>query len=156
MLIVAVFLWQCAGLGLRWYISGRAPWTNAYESMVYVRLDDRHEPGWSSPAGYSSHSALATLMGGGDPLRLEPQLARPQITRFRTGAQILLADDRVSVITASYGFFGIAQPSTDSSPLVAMIAGRPRLRPADHRRAVDADRAGAVSGGDLPRGGMGQ
>ncbi|MFQ9504997.1 MAG: hypothetical protein ACLR1G_14840 [Alistipes indistinctus] len=62
-LIVSVFLWQCAGLGLRWYISGRAPWTNAYESMVYV--------GWTTVlAGliFARRSrlalALATLMGG--------------------------------------------------------------------------------------------
>lgn len=24
------------GLGLRWYISGRAPWSNGYESMIYI------------------------------------------------------------------------------------------------------------------------
>uniref|UniRef100_UPI0035939F3B cytochrome c biogenesis protein n=1 Tax=Pricia sp. TaxID=2268138 RepID=UPI0035939F3B len=34
--IVIFFLWHTAGLGLRWYISGHAPWTNAYESILYV------------------------------------------------------------------------------------------------------------------------
>lgn len=24
------------GLGLRWYVSGRAPWSNGYESMIYI------------------------------------------------------------------------------------------------------------------------
>ena len=34
--IVIFFLWHTAGLVLRWYISGHAPWTNAYESILYV------------------------------------------------------------------------------------------------------------------------
>lgn len=35
-LIVLQFLFHTLGLGVRWYISGHAPWSNAYESMVYV------------------------------------------------------------------------------------------------------------------------
>ncbi|MEZ4918989.1 MAG: cytochrome c biogenesis protein CcsA [Saprospiraceae bacterium] len=27
---------HASGLGLRWYISGRAPWSNGYESMIYI------------------------------------------------------------------------------------------------------------------------
>ncbi len=30
------FLMHTVGLGLRWYISGRAPWSNGYESMIYI------------------------------------------------------------------------------------------------------------------------
>ncbi|HFA51674.1 MAG TPA: cytochrome C biogenesis protein [Bacteroidetes bacterium] len=30
------FLMHTFGLGLRWYISGRAPWSNGYESMIYI------------------------------------------------------------------------------------------------------------------------
>lgn len=30
------FLVYTFGLGLRWYVSGRAPWSNGYESMVYI------------------------------------------------------------------------------------------------------------------------
>ena len=30
------FLVHTAGLGLRWYVSGRAPWSNGYESMIYI------------------------------------------------------------------------------------------------------------------------
>ncbi len=30
------FLMHSTGLGLRWYVSGRAPWSNGYESMVYI------------------------------------------------------------------------------------------------------------------------
>ncbi|HEA21683.1 MAG TPA: cytochrome C biogenesis protein [Pricia antarctica] len=34
--ILIFFLWHTAGLVLRWYISGHAPWTDAYESILYV------------------------------------------------------------------------------------------------------------------------
>ncbi|MEZ4959237.1 MAG: cytochrome c biogenesis protein CcsA [Saprospiraceae bacterium] len=30
------FLFHTFGLGLRWYVSGRAPWSNGYESMIYI------------------------------------------------------------------------------------------------------------------------
>ena len=33
---VLAFLFHLSGLGLRWYVSGRAPWSNGYESMIYI------------------------------------------------------------------------------------------------------------------------
>ncbi len=35
-LVVLGFLFHTTGLGLRWYVSGRAPWSNGYESMIYI------------------------------------------------------------------------------------------------------------------------
>ena len=35
-LVVLIFLLHTSGIGIRWYISGRAPWANAYESMIYL------------------------------------------------------------------------------------------------------------------------
>ena len=35
-LFVFGFLIHLFGLGLRWYVSGRAPWSNGYESMIYI------------------------------------------------------------------------------------------------------------------------
>jgi cytochrome c-type biogenesis protein CcsB len=34
--IIILFLWHTTGLILRWYISGHAPWSDAYESMLFV------------------------------------------------------------------------------------------------------------------------
>lgn len=34
--IILFFAWHTAGLILRWYISGHAPWSDAYESILYV------------------------------------------------------------------------------------------------------------------------
>ena len=35
-LLVVLFAFHTFGLGLRWYVSGRAPWSNGYESMIYI------------------------------------------------------------------------------------------------------------------------
>jgi cytochrome c-type biogenesis protein CcsB len=35
-LVLLGFTLHTIGLGLRWYVSGRAPWSNGYESMIYI------------------------------------------------------------------------------------------------------------------------
>ncbi|RDK88686.1 cytochrome c biogenesis protein [Marinirhabdus gelatinilytica] len=35
-LVVLGFVLHTIGLGMRWYVSGRAPWSNGYESMIYI------------------------------------------------------------------------------------------------------------------------
>jgi cytochrome c-type biogenesis protein CcsB len=35
-LVIAGFVMHTLGLGLRWYVSERAPWSNGYESMIYI------------------------------------------------------------------------------------------------------------------------
>ncbi len=35
-IVALLFIYHTAGLGIRWYISGHAPWSNGYESMIYV------------------------------------------------------------------------------------------------------------------------
>ena len=35
-LVILGFSFHTLGLGLRWYVSGRAPWSNGYESMIYI------------------------------------------------------------------------------------------------------------------------
>ena len=35
-IIAVLFLWHTSGLAFRWYISGHAPWSDAYESILYV------------------------------------------------------------------------------------------------------------------------
>jgi len=34
--VALLFIAHTAGLGMRWYISGHAPWSNGYESMIYI------------------------------------------------------------------------------------------------------------------------
>jgi len=35
-IVMLLFLYHTVGLGVRWYISGHAPWSNGYESMIYI------------------------------------------------------------------------------------------------------------------------
>ena len=35
-ILAFAFFMHTFGLGLRWYVSGRAPWSNGYESMIYI------------------------------------------------------------------------------------------------------------------------
>ncbi len=35
-LLALLFVYHTVGLGIRWYISGHAPWSNGYESMIYI------------------------------------------------------------------------------------------------------------------------
>jgi cytochrome c-type biogenesis protein CcsB len=35
-LLAACFFAHVLGLAIRWYVSGRAPWSNGYESMIYI------------------------------------------------------------------------------------------------------------------------
>jgi len=36
MVLLVGFIFHTLGLGLRWYVSARAPWSNGYESMIYI------------------------------------------------------------------------------------------------------------------------
>jgi len=36
LIIGLFFVYHTLGLGIRWYISGHAPWSNGYESMIYI------------------------------------------------------------------------------------------------------------------------
>jgi len=35
-IMIGAFVFHTIGLALRWFISGHAPWTNGYESMIYI------------------------------------------------------------------------------------------------------------------------
>ena len=35
-IVVLLFTYHTVGLGIRWYISGHVPWSNGYESMIYI------------------------------------------------------------------------------------------------------------------------
>lgn len=36
LMVLIGFACHSIGLGIRWYVSGRAPWSNGYESMIYI------------------------------------------------------------------------------------------------------------------------
>lgn len=105
-LTIFAFVVLSAGLCLRGYIAEHAPWSNAYESMIYIAwalglsglLFSR-----KSPVALSLTSILAGLvlwvahLGEMD----------PQITNLVPVLDSYWLSIHVSVITASYGFLGL-------------------------------------------------
>lgn len=105
--IVALFIYHTAGMGLRWYISGYAPWSNSYETMVYVA--------WATVlagllfGGKNSLTlALATLFGGVILFVSGLNWMDPQINTLVPVLKSPWLMFHVAVIVAAYGFFGIS------------------------------------------------
>ncbi|MGV4442031.1 cytochrome c biogenesis protein CcsA, partial [Ornithobacterium rhinotracheale] len=96
------------GLGLRWYISGHAPWTNGYEAIVFISwigvlaglILYRNSNAFLPAAG----CFVAVIMMGfahGSAL-LDPQIT-PLVPVLKSYWLII----HVAIIAASYGFFGL-------------------------------------------------
>ncbi len=105
-LLVLFFVAHTAGLAMRWYISGHAPWSNGYESMIYI--------GWASVlAGFifSSRSvmtmAATAIMTGLILFVAHLNWMDPQVTNLVPVLQSYWLSIHVSMITASYGFLGL-------------------------------------------------
>lgn len=105
--IVVVFIYHIFGMGMRWYISGYAPWSNSYETMVYVA--------WATVlAGFvfgrksALTLALATLFGGIILFVSGLNWMDPQINTLVPVLNSPWLMFHVAVIVAAYGFFGIS------------------------------------------------
>jgi cytochrome c-type biogenesis protein CcsB len=105
-LLVLFFAAHTAGLAMRWYISGHAPWSNGYESMIYI--------GWASVlAGFifSRRSvmtmAATSIMAGLILFVAHLNWMDPQVTNLVPVLQSYWLSIHVSMITASYGFLGL-------------------------------------------------
>ena len=106
-LILLVFFYHMYGMGMRWYIAGYAPWSNSYETMVYV--------GWATVlAGFLFVRrsiltlALATLFGGIILFVSGLNWMDPEINPLVPVLKSPWLMFHVAVIVAAYGFFGIS------------------------------------------------
>ena len=105
-LIIFGFIVHIGGLVLRWYISGHAPWSNGYESMIYIA--------WAtifSGIIFSKRSKL-TLAATAIIASLLLMVAHlnwldPTITNLVPVLNSYWLMIHVSIITASYGFFAL-------------------------------------------------
>ena len=104
--IIAVAL-HTLGLILRWYIAGYAPWSNAYESMIYIA--------WAGAAAgliFFRKSLLAiagtNFVAGITLFVANLGFMDPQIGTLVPVLKSYWLNIHVSVITASYSFFGLS------------------------------------------------
>ena len=105
-LLILSLLAHTVGLGLRWYISGHAPWSNAYESMVFIA--------WATVlAGFifSRRSAITLAVTGimASMILMAAHLnwMDPEITNLVPVLNSYWLMIHVAVITSSYGFLGL-------------------------------------------------
>lgn len=105
-IMVVFFALQTLGLAMRWYIAGRAPWSNGYESMIYI--------GWVTVlAGLvfarKSQMTIAATSIMASIILMVAHLAwlDPEITNLVPVLKSYWLTIHVSVITASYGFFAL-------------------------------------------------
>ena len=105
-MLVVLFIAHTFGLALRWFISGHAPWSNGYESMIYI--------GWATVlAGFifsrkSSITLAATSILTGLILFVAHlNWMNPQVTNLVPVLNSYWLSIHVSMITASYGFLGL-------------------------------------------------
>lgn len=105
--VLVVFHFHMFGMGLRWYIGGYAPWSNSYETMVYVA--------WATVCAgllFMRRSALtfalATLFGGVILFVSGLNWMDPQIGTLVPVLKSPWLMFHVAVIVAAYGFFGIS------------------------------------------------
>jgi cytochrome c-type biogenesis protein CcsB len=105
--IVLLFLVHTGGLALRWYISGHAPWSNGYESVVYVA--------WASMlAGlifgrkYPMVVGTAAFLSGIALFVAHLSWMNPEVTNLVPVLKSYWLTIHVAIITASYGFIGLS------------------------------------------------
>lgn len=106
-LVVVGFIFQTLGLAMRWYISGHAPWSDGYESMIYIA--------WVTLlAGllFSSRSkmtiAATTFLSSIILMVAHLSWMDPEVTNLVPVLKSYWLTIHVSVITASYGFLALS------------------------------------------------
>ena len=106
-IIALGFLAHTAGLVARWYISGHAPWSNGYESIVYVS--------WAAMlAGlvfgrkYVIVTGTAAFLSGIALFVAHLSWMNPEVTNLVPVLKSYWLAIHVAIITASYGFIGLS------------------------------------------------
>jgi cytochrome c-type biogenesis protein CcsB len=105
-LIALVFVYHGVGLGMRWYISGHAPWSNGYEAMVFIA--------WVTIlAGFIFSRKMIVVLAVTSILAYfilfvsNLNLLDPEITPLQPVLKSYWLMIHVAIITGSYGFLGL-------------------------------------------------
>jgi cytochrome c-type biogenesis protein CcsB len=105
-ILFVLFLVHAGGLAMRWYISGHAPWSNGYESMIYIAFV-------TILAGFVfSRSSKMTIAATAVLASLTLMVAHlnfmdPEITPLVPVLKSYWLMIHVAIITGSYGFLGL-------------------------------------------------
>ena len=106
-IIAFIFLVHTAGLILRWYISGHAPWSNGFESVVYVAWAAMFA-GLVFGRKYPMVLGTAAFLSGIALFVAHLSWMNPEVTPLVPVLKSYWLTIHVSIITASYGFLGLS------------------------------------------------
>ncbi len=106
-LIALLFLTHTFGLVIRWYISGHAPWSNGYESVVYVAWASMLA-GFVFGRKYPMVIGTAAFFAGISLFVAHLNWMNPEITPLVPVLKSYWLTIHVAIITASYGFIGLS------------------------------------------------
>ena len=121
--IALVFCFHMYGMGMRWYIAGYAPWSNSYETMVYVSWATVFAGGLFIRKSKLTF-ALATLFGGVILFVSGLSWMDPQINPLVPVLKSPWLMFHVAVIVAAYGFFGISCLIGLTNMLLMSVGGK--------------------------------
>lgn len=101
-----LFIAHGIGLGFRWYISGHAPWSNGYESMIYIAWTGMLAGFIFGRKSVMTLSVTAVLAGI---ILFVAHLSwmDPEITNLEPVLKSYWLTVHVATITSSYGFLGL-------------------------------------------------
>ena len=105
-ILALFFVAHTFGLGLRWYVAGHAPWSDGYESMIYISWATILAGMFFSKRSSMTMASTAVLTG----LILfvaHLNWMNPQVTNLVPVLNSYWLSIHVAVITASYGFLGL-------------------------------------------------
>ncbi len=105
-LIITAFLLHTINLLVRWYISSHAPWSDAYESMVFISWTILLAGVYFSKSSYAL--CATTFCSGVLLFSAHLSFIDPQITNLAPSLQSIWLTIHVAIISASYGFLALS------------------------------------------------
>ncbi|MBS7333143.1 MAG: cytochrome c biogenesis protein CcsA [Weeksellaceae bacterium] len=104
-----IFVTQAVGLGIRWYITGHAPWSNGYEAIIFISwigvlaglVFHKNRNAFIPATGAMVAVIMMGFAHGGS--MLDPQIT-PLVPVLKSYWLIV----HVAIIVSSYGFFGLS------------------------------------------------
>ncbi|MBQ4821075.1 cytochrome c biogenesis protein CcsA [Aquimarina sp. MMG016] len=105
-LLIGMFIVHALGIGMRWYISGHAPWSNGYEASIFIAWI-----GMLAGFVFSKNSSFAPAAASILAICLlgiaHGSLMNPEITNLVPVLKSYWLLIHVAIITGSYGFLAL-------------------------------------------------
>lgn len=127
-ILVLIFLLHAIGLGIRWYLSGHAPWSNGYEAIIFISwigvlaglLLYKNRNAFIPATGAVVAMIMMGFAHGGSMLD-------PQITPLVPVLKSYWLMVHVGIITSSYGFFGLSAVISVISLILLLFKPTPKI-----------------------------